>query len=199
MMLLIKKPLLPTVVTKYKPTPEERMVIKHYKDLINPQFKWDLKPLRHLLKGIGIDCFIINGVLRGIIPINSLSERDRSLFNYAVSLLTNAINKSVVINDTYVYKGLSDSEWVDEYKTGDIYIDRGFGSFTPSKTVADKYANKNKKKVKVYIYLELKSGTNALYLDDGGEKEYILPPKTAYHIVKIDRKKQSNIYYVERA
>lgn len=176
----------------------ERSAARHYKDLLHPQFNWDFKPPRNLCKGVGIDCCIVNNTLRGVIDYKSLSLRDRSNFNYIVTQLTNAINKSRVITNVKVLKGLSGSGWIEKMAVGDTFTDKAFGSFTTNTKIADKYAKRNHTGKRVYISQTLKRGFRALYLNDAGEEEYILTPNIKYIVRDITYSGSTIIYYVER-
>lgn len=199
MMLLRKKPTLTTVIIKGRKTIEELEAIHHYKDLIFPQFIWDYKPFIDMLMCIGIDCYMVNSILRGIIPLSKLSIHDRNQFYRIVNNLSSAISKCYLRKDVDVIKGLTDPEWIEKYKVGEKFGDDGFGSFSPSRDIAHKYAGIGKKGKKVFMILTLEKGSNALYLDDGNEPEYILPRGNRYVVSDIVESVDGVTYYVERA
>lgn len=175
----------------------EKNAISHYKDLTNPQYKWDYKPEKGKCKDIGIDCYIVNSVLRGIIPKSALSKRDLNRFYSIVNNMSAAIEKSELTEAMEVIKGLSGSSWIEKYKSEDEYNEDAFGSYTTSKNIANKYAKKNKDGKKVFISQMLNKDSHALFVDND-ECEYILPKGRRYLISRIREYKNNKIiYYIE--
>jgi hypothetical protein len=186
-------------------TNSEITAINHYKDLVNPQYKWDYKPKpNEKSPSIGIDCFIVNRVLRGMIPKSLLSKRDIIRYNSIVRQLNAAIKKSLIGIRIDVIKGVSYFEGLKDYKIGGVATDNGFGSFTTSREKAAEYADINKDKELIFFYLTLEKGDSALYVDPD-EDEWILGSGRKYiirDIVHLKRTewemgRQAIVYYLE--
>lgn len=204
-----------TVKTQKKPqyyqkrtdlTQTEKTAINHYKDLVNPQYKWDYKPKPHEIdKAVGIDCFMVNRVLRGVIPQSSLSNRDKIRLNLIVNPLNTAIKKSKIATPFDVIKGVRYYEGLKALEVGKTTKQLAFGSYSTSLEIAARYAGKNVEHELIFFYLTVRKGDCALYVDKD-EEEWILEPDKEYIVSTIVHFRKSEfitgskaiVYYLER-
>lgn len=171
----------------------EISAISHYKDLINPQYKWDYKPVIPVT--VGIDCNIINGFLRGNISKKLLSNDDLKRVSKLIDLISSAINSNKTEKTLSLIKGLSNPTWIKKYKVSDIYKESAFGSYTTSKTIAKNYAMEWKRGKPTYLSLELLEGSRALYLGKE-ENEWLLPKNMIFSIDDIVDYGNAIVYYL---
>lgn len=162
---------------------EEIRAINHYKDLINPQYKWDIKVEPE--KGLGIDCQIINGILRRKYSPDMLSRRDKNRLSRTVRYINSAINKSVLSKNLPLIKGIKRFKGLNTYKVGTTITEYAFGSYTTKPQTAKSYSGKNSKGEYIYFTVELKRGDKALYVD-ADEEEWILKTRCKFVVTSIE-------------
>lgn len=187
-------------------TDREIRGIDHYKDLVNPQYQWDYRRRCNAEEiSLGIDCFMVNQVLRGIIPVSVLSKRDLIRYNAIVLQLNAAIKKSRIDSSIDVVKGVSYFDGLEDYQIDNVVTDNAFGSFTTSIEKAAEYANTNADNELIFFYLRLEKGDSALYIDAdeeewllGSDRKYIVGDIIHYEPSQWIRGKQAIVYYLER-
>lgn len=162
-------------------TAEERRAISHYKDLKNPQCKWDYKAKNKPDK-LGIDCYMINGYLRGTVKDKDLSVRDWVQVNRLIERIRSAIQKCTVRKYTVVYKGLSNPEWFLQNKVGDTIYIKSFMSFSESRAIAEKYAMRYEGDNPIVLLYILRPDDKSLYVDND-EKEHVMLDHSAFKII----------------
>lgn len=179
-------------------TKKEIEAISHYKDLVNPQYEWDMKVRKK--KGVGIDCQIINGLLRGEYSKLTLSRKDKARFTQSIRHINSAILKSIVNTNLDLFRGLKPFKGLNKFQIGGTVTEQGISSFTSSLRTAKEYSGKNHRGEYIYFHLELKRGSRALYVDSD-EKEWILKPMTKFKVRDIERTRLGGrmaiIYHLE--
>lgn len=164
-------------------TQDEVRAINHYKDLVNPQYEWDFKPVPE--KDVGIDCQIINGVLRRKYSKDLLSRRDNNRVSRTVGYINSAIKKSRLSKNLPLIKGIKQFKGLSSYKVGMTITEYAFGSYTTNPKVATRYSGKNSKSEYIYFTVELRAGDKALYVD-ADEEEWILKTRCKFIVTDIE-------------
>lgn len=162
-------------------TLEERMAVAGYQDMGFIQHKWEITPpdVEHP------NCSVINSFLRFDDFRETLSDADYDVCLELISLIDSAIQKSVIREDLYVIRGLSDPEWFEPYQEDSTFSDDAFGSFSLSPESACRYAGLNSARQKVLVTYNLLAGSHALYMGKK-EEEMLLPRKMKYIVDEID-------------
>lgn len=185
--------------------------IRHYQDKSksNIQCIWDYVPLpkEKRNKKLGMDCFMMNGYLRGTL-LQKLSEHDEKQVLELINNLDKLVdNSSVPYKSLLLYRGIEHpTSWLNKNINDDIE-EYAFSSFTSSKYIAESYANKNKiSNDRVYVVTELCRGDKALYLDNL-ECEWLLPRNSIFQIDDILKNNYNDsngkmmreiIYYIKK-
>ena len=162
-------------------TEEEKAAISHYKDINNPQYKWELKVKRQ--KDVGIDCQIVNGVLRDDHHYSELSSGDKKRFTRIKNLINSAVKKSKTREDLRLFKGVKPFDKLVCYSIGAKVPQPAFSSFTTNAKLAKRYAGKKKGEY-IFFYLKLNKGSHALYVDSD-EDEWILATDCVLQVTDI--------------
>lgn len=171
--------------------------VSHYKDLIYPQYIWDYV-LEDRDESIGIDCLMVNRILRGIIDISELSEADRNRFYYLMENINRAIAKSRVDRNFRVVKGIKEFDGLKSYTVGSTFTEGAFGSYTTSRSIATKYAGENDDGELLFYSQELNEGDYALYVD-ADEDEWIIGTDSKYEVIDIVHYEPLNFISEHRA
>lgn len=136
--------------------------------------------------GVFYDDF--NGILRGR---STLQGEEKQLVTKAVETMHKALEKMEPASPTTFYRGLAgDAEksrtvsYIRSLKPGDIYEDKGFGSFTVDLEQAAEFVY-SKTKEKVLIKAVNPRTFRALhhFSISPGEKEFVSMPRTKFRVV----------------
>ncbi len=182
--LIGKKPNVTTKIVYHKRTDltrDEIRAINHYKDLVNPQYSWDYPITKRKRGSVGIDCYMVNNVLRGTIPQTSLSLNDTKKIEHIVNGLSSAIRKSIVKTEIELLKGIKYFDELETYDVDKTVSHDAFGSFTTSKEEALKYSGVNSENEHLFLHLILRKGSHALYID-ADEEEYLIEPQQHFRV-----------------
>ena len=157
------------------------MAVAGYQDMGFIQHKWDITPpdVEHP------NCSVINSFLRFDDFRETLSDADYDVCLELISLIDSAIQKSVIREDLYVIRGLSDPEWFELFRIDSTFSDDAFGSYSLSPDSACRYAGLNSAGQKVLVTYKLRAGSNALYMGKK-EEEMLLPRGMSYKVNEID-------------
>lgn len=108
---------------------------------------------------------------------------ERELIGFNVQNINSAVLKSKADQTYTLYKGLSDSSWLKDLNVGDIFTDKGLGSYSLDYDKAYQYTDPENP---VILQLEIEKGMNVLYVDET-EREMLRPRDITYEIKKINR------------
>ncbi|WNY24138.1 hypothetical protein MmiHf6_14670 [Methanimicrococcus hongohii] len=172
-------------ITRRNLTNAEKVCIGNYQDVHFWNFqrqrwsfplpeKWEMKAW----------CYVINLCCRNHAFYNSLTEEEKEVIDDNIQNIDSAIRKSKTDKEYFVYRGVSDMNWLENPYEGMAYTEKAYGSFSLNVRNAYQYTSKEEP---IIFQLNLKKGINALYLDKS-EYEILLPRDTEYIIKKIERK-----------
>lgn len=175
----------------------EKMAVSCYKDLNNPQSRWDYPIPKD--RSTAEDCYMINYYMRGEIHPTSLHDI-RQVERY-ISLIKSAILSFSNPRACRLFRGYSNPERMLDLKENHMFTEDAFTSCSELQTKAEDYALDNPEiETPVISICDYPPHTNMLYFDED-EYEWLLLPAT-YLIFKIVpakiRGKEGLIYYIKK-
>ncbi|MDV0445076.1 hypothetical protein MmiAt1_06320 [Methanimicrococcus sp. At1] len=126
-------------------------------------------------------CYVINSFCRSEYFKDFMTPDEQILVSDCVSNIENAIRKSHVPGNRFIYRGVFDIDWLPDSAPGSEYTEHSFGSYSLDVKKALEYTNPESP---ILFRLILNSEMKALYLDKA-EKEVLRPKGTTYLIDQI--------------
>ncbi|WNY23905.1 hypothetical protein MmiHf6_12280 [Methanimicrococcus hongohii] len=126
-------------------------------------------------------CYAINSKCRFPIFHKNLTYEEKELIDTAIKNLDNAISKSKVRGNPFVYRGVNNIDWLKNPNVGGTFEEKGFGSFSLDINQTYQYTDSENP---IIFQLKLNDEMKALYID-GSEREILRPRNTVYKITNI--------------
>ncbi|WNY23691.1 hypothetical protein MmiHf6_10040 [Methanimicrococcus hongohii] len=182
-------------------TPSEKTCVGNYQDVHfwntqkrNWSFKlpkhWETKPW----------CYAINSCFRDGAFYDLLIDEEKELIDFNIQNLRSAILKSKSDREYFVYRGVTDINWLKNPKVGTTYTDKGFGSFTLDFNRAYQYTDIENP---IIFQLKIEKGMNVLFIDRA-ECEMLRLNNSEYIITDIEKiffkknlNKETTVYSIE--
>ncbi|WP_316559162.1 ADP-ribosyltransferase [Methanimicrococcus stummii] len=130
-------------------------------------------------------CYVINSCCRNSELYDLMTNEEKSLIELNIQNLDNAIQKSKADKDFWIYRGVSNIDWLKDSNVGGKYAEDAFGSFTLDFRKAFGYTNPENP---ILFQLKLKKGMKALYVDQA-EAEILRPRRIRYYIKSVKTEK----------
>lgn len=129
-------------------------------------------------------CYVINSFCRDPEFRKLLMPEETEMIEYYISHLDNAIQKSEIENEIWLFRGVPDLFWLKKLAVGEIFTEKAFGSFSSDLETAYKYTNPDNP---IIFRSKTNEKMKALYVDET-EYEILRPRNREYKITKIDKK-----------
>ncbi|MDR0768223.1 MAG: hypothetical protein LBE57_07380 [Methanosarcinales archaeon] len=126
-------------------------------------------------------CYAINSRCRFPNFYDNLANEEKKLIDSAVFNIDNAIRKSKIRGNPFIYRGVSNIDWMKNSNVGGTFEEKAFRSFSLDINQSYQYTDPESP---IIFQLQLKDEMKALYIDKG-EHEVLRPRDIAYEIVDI--------------
>ncbi|WNY23901.1 hypothetical protein MmiHf6_12240 [Methanimicrococcus hongohii] len=126
-------------------------------------------------------CYVINSKCRFPEFYLKLMSDEKELIDTAILHLDNAISRSRVKGNPFIFRGVFNLDWLENSNVGGIFEEKGFGSFSLDISRSYQYTDSENP---IIFQLELDDEMEALYID-GSEREVLRPRNVTYEIVDV--------------